>query len=176
MIGGAEASHGRGRRREESALTKEAASPVRLLEVFGLKVHLRIAERIVRAIDDVVVNFLVRIDDRGNDFGILETEENEIIAAFMAQNFREHDVRLEIIDFVDVVLHERNRLRERGARYENRSDPVVNDSAGHFNGFAIVERSEPLDYDLSTHQLFLNRRTLWLRQPLDPQVWPAALR
>jgi ABC-type glutathione transport system ATPase component len=53
MIGGAEASHGRGRRREESALTKEAASPVRLLEVFGLKVHLRIAERIVRAVDDV---------------------------------------------------------------------------------------------------------------------------
>jgi ABC-type dipeptide/oligopeptide/nickel transport system ATPase component len=53
MMGGAEASHGRGRRREQSALTNEAASPARLLEVFSLKVHLRIAERIVRAVDDV---------------------------------------------------------------------------------------------------------------------------
>ena len=65
------------------------------------------------AIYHVVVHLLIRVNYRGDDFLLVEAQQDEIVVAFVPQYFRTRDVRLEVIHFVVVVLHERERLRQR---------------------------------------------------------------
>ena len=128
----------------------------------------------VRGIHGLVVDLVRSVEHRGDDFLFVEANIHHEIAAIVLQDLRTHHVGLEILQLVVVVLFECHHLGESGAGHKNRSNPVVDQPAGHVYFIAVVERFEALDHHLAVVQIPVDGFAAIFRKAFDPQERLAA--
>ena len=72
------------------------------------------------------------------------------------------------MQLIVVVLFECHHLGESGAGHENRSNPVVDQSAGHVDFFAVIERFEALNHHLAVAQILVDGFAAIFGKAFDP--------
>ncbi|HKW88191.1 MAG TPA: hypothetical protein VJN21_05490 [Candidatus Acidoferrales bacterium] len=114
----------------------------------------------MRRIEDDVVDFVPGIKDAREDFLFVEPQIDSEIVAVAGDDFRGDDLRAVVLRVMIIVLDESESLRERGARDEDDSNPMMNQAARYGDRFAIVESGQLLDYNLAGTELSKSGDTL----------------